>query len=264
MLLRLENVEFAYEAGPGTWSLRVASLAVEPGEILSIIGPNGSGKSTLLRLAAGVIEPGKGHVWLGNIRMAEMDRTAVARRLGYLPQHIQPQFDLTAGEIATLGRRPHLQGFGRLRRRDRTAVEAAMRATETLHLSERLLSQLSGGERRRVFLASVLAQEPRVLLLDEPTASLDLHHQVLFFRRLRGLADSGMGVLVVTHDLNLASLFSDRVVLLDRGRIRHRGSAKDVVKTGTIKTVYGPELRVDRHPEIDRPVVLPRAAPPLP
>ncbi|NOY82172.1 MAG: ABC transporter ATP-binding protein [Kiritimatiellaeota bacterium] len=262
MLLRLENVEFAYEVGPEAWSLRVASLTVKRGEVLSIIGPNGSGKSTLLRLAAGVIEPGQGRVWLGDILMTEMDRAAVARRLGYLPQHIRPQFDLRAGEIAALGRRPHLLGLGRLRRRDRTAVEAAMRATETLHLSERLLSQLSGGERRRVFLASVLAQEPRVLLLDEPTASLDLHHQVLFFRRLRGLADSGMGVMVVTHDLNLASLFSDRVVLLDRGRIRHRGPATDVVNAEIIKAVYGPELRVDKHPEIDRPIVLPRTAPP--
>lgn len=260
-LLRMEDVEFAYGNTPGEWSLRIASLVVEPGEVLGFIGPNGSGKSTLLRLGAGIIEPSQGRILVGDVPLHEMDRPAVARRLGYLPQSVQPQFDLTAHDVVALGRHPHLRGLGLLRAQDRQAVAEAMCATEIQHLSGRLLSELSGGERQRVFLASVLAQEPQLLLLDEPTAALDIHHQVLFFQRLRSLADTGMAILVVTHDLNLASLFSDRLVLLDRGRVRSHGAPERVIRETVLTAAYGPGLKVIAHPESQRPVVLPRPAP---
>ena len=256
-LLRMEGIDFAYGDTSGGWSLKIASLAVAPGEVLGFIGPNGSGKSTLLRLGAGIIEPSAGRIWLGDVPLHEMDRPAVARRLGYLPQSVRPQFDLTALEVVSLGRRPHLQGLGFLRTQDRAAVENAMQMTETRHLSDRLLSELSEGERQRVLLASILAQEPRILLLDEPTSALDIHHQVLFFQRLRALADAGMAVLVVTHDLNLASLFCDRLVLLDGGKVRSQGPPERVIRETVLTATYGPGLRVIDHPEFDRPVVLP-------
>lgn len=256
--LRVEDVRYCY---PGSdWELEGVSLALQAGEMLAVIGPNGSGKSTLLQLAAGVLTPASGSVLLETQDMAGLDRRAVARALGYLPQEIRQTFDYTVEEIVSMGRFPHLSGLGFLSAEDIRVVETSLEQTETLAYRKRQLSHLSGGERQRVFLASVLAQEPRVLLLDEPTAALDIHHQARFFRLLRQLATDGMAVAVVTHDLNVASFHCNRLFLMKSGSCAKDGAAHDVLQAGVLSEVYGESIVVDRDNRTGKPVVLPIAA----
>jgi len=160
-------------------------------------------------------------------------------------------YDHTVDSIVRMGRYPHIKGFGTFKEPDVQAVDRSLERTDLERLRHRRLSSLSGGEKKRAFLASVLAQEPDILLLDEPTSSLDIHRQVYFFRLLRELASDGMGIGVVTHDLNLASLFCDRLILLLDGTF----------DPSVIKRVYGDGLLLNQHPESRRPTVLPRFGP---
>ena len=192
--------------------------------------------------------------------MSGLDRREVARSLGYLPQQVEHTFDYAVEDIVGMGRFPHLSGLGFLSAEDVRVVEESMRQTEMLPYRERHLSHLSGGERQRVFLASVLAQEPRVLLLDEPTTALDIHHQAQFFRLLRQLAESGIAVAVVTHDLNVASFYCERLLLLLDGKPVREGTPGEVIRTEVLAEVYGESVAVDRDARTGRPFVLPRAA----
>ena len=258
-LLEFDRVAFRY---PGSeWRLEGVSLAVGAGEVLGVIGPNGSGKSTLLRIGAGVLRPAAGHVLLDDRDAAGLARREMARTLGYLPQQVASEFDYRVEEVVAMGRYPHLSGAGFLTRDDVAVVDRCLAETEIERYRGRRLSRLSGGERQRAFLASVLAQEPRVLLLDEPTSSLDLHHQVRFFGLLRRLACQGMAVMVVTHDVNLASLFCDRVALLRDGRLVEEGSPAEVLREEVLRATYGDEVLLGTHPQTGRPIVLPAAGP---
>jgi len=254
-LLSVQGVGYRYEASG--WELAGLSFEARAGEIMAIIGPNGSGKSTLLKIAAGILPPRRGQVRLEGRDMEALPRREVARVLGYLPQQVQSAFDYSVEETVSMGRFPHLAGLGFLRPEDARIVESAMRRTETLEYRARALSRLSGGERQRVFLASVLPQEPRVLLLDEPTSALDIHHQARFFRLLRELGAGGIAVAVVTHDLNIASLYCDRLLLLSKGRAVCEGDAEAVLRQETLAEVYGESVHVDRDSRTGRPIVLP-------
>lgn len=247
----------AYQYPDATWRLDAVSLEVRPREVLSIIGPNGSGKSTLLRLGAGILAPGEGRVKLGGKDVAALTRRQIARSLGYLPQNVTSEFDYRVEEVVAMGRFPHLAGAGFLSQDDLAAIERCLDATEMSELRGRRLSRLSGGERQRALLASVLAQEPAVLLLDEPTSALDLHHQVRFFSLLRRLAANDMAVAVVTHDVNLASLYSDRVALLRGGRLVEEGTPEAVLRADVLEATYGDEVLLEKHPVTGRPIVLP-------
>jgi iron complex transport system ATP-binding protein len=255
-LLQVEDATFRYEGSD--WTLGGVSFSLRAGEVLAIIGPNGSGKSTLLRLAAGVLAPHSGRVCLAGRDMAATDRREIARTLGYLPQNIPYAFDYAVEEVVSMGRFPHLEGLGFLTAADHRVVDESLRKTETLPFRGRSLSRLSGGERQRVFLASVLAQEPRVLLLDEPTASLDIHHQAQFFRLLRRLAGEGIAVAVVTHDLNVASFYCTRLLLMRNGARACEGDAEAVLRQDILSAVYGEALTVQRD-AAGRPIVLPAA-----
>ena len=254
-LLHIENARFRYEGS--NWELGDLSLSLAAGELLAIIGPNGSGKSTLLKLAAGVLAPASGSVVLEGRSMAEYARSDVARALGYLPQGVAYAFDYLVRDVVAMGRFPHLSGLGFLSRADLDVMDRCLARTETAAYRDRRISHLSGGERQRVFLASVLAQEPRVLLLDEPTASLDIHHQTGFFRLLRDLAGHGIGVAVVTHDLNLASFHCERLCLMCEGRLVEEGTPEDILRPTTLSDVYGETIRVERDAATGRPFVLP-------
>lgn len=257
-LLEFDAVAFRY---PGSgWRLAGVSLAVGGGEVVGIIGPNGSGKTTLLRLGAGVLRPEAGAVHLAGRDIRDLSRRRIARLLGYLPQHVTSGFDYRVEEVVAMGRFPHLRGAGFLSARDAEVVARCLAASEVEALRGRRLSRLSGGERQRALLASVLAQEPRVLLLDEPTVSLDLHHQRRFFALVRRLAAGGIAVAVVTHDVNLASLYCDRLALLRDGRLAHRGTPDEVLTPEVLRATYGEEVVLERHPECGRPVVLPRSS----
>ena len=255
-MLELKDIQHTFPES--SWTLHISYLTLFPGEIFSIIGPNGSGKSTLLRIGAGVLKPLDGHILLHGVNIFELKRRTVARALGYLPQETVSLYDFTVEEIVRMGRYAHTRGFGTLEKKDIAVVEECLGLTEMIPLRARPLSRLSGGEKKRAFLASVLAQKPEILLLDEPTSALDVHHQVQFFQLLQRLSKEGMGMTVVTHDINLASLFSDRIMVLSDGMPIASGPPSEVLTASTVRSVYGDDILMDSHPESGRPTILPR------
>jgi iron complex transport system ATP-binding protein len=255
-LIESKNIQHRFSGAE--WELNIPRFSLLSGEILSIIGPNGSGKSTLLRILSGILSPLQGNVRLSQQELKNLDRRSIARHLGYLPQEISSEYDYTVEEIVRMGRYPHTKGFGTLNAADHEAIQESLWLTGMNALQKRRLSQLSGGEKKRAFLASVLAQNPQLLLLDEPTGALDIHHQVKFFQLLQQLARKGMGITVVTHNLNLASLFSHRLFLLLDGKCLDQGSPNKVLSSKNVHQVYGDEVLMGSHPEIDRPTLLPR------
>ena len=255
-LLSVEGVTYRYNGSD--WQLFPSSFSVDCGEMLGIIGPNGSGKSTLLKIAAQILSPKAGRVLIEGKDMAKMNRREIARILGYLSQNVQGHLGYSVEEVVAMGRFPYLKGAGFLSPHDMGVVTRCLCQTDTEGLRKRSLSRLSGGERQRVLLASVIAQEPKVLLLDEPTSALDIHHLVKFFDLLTDLVAEGIAVAVATHDLNLASLFCDRLLLLKEGKIIQQGGPEDILKKGVLQETYGKGVEVIPHPTIGRPVVLPR------
>ncbi len=254
----LELIDVAHTYPEGDWRLEVPRFGIRKGEMVGIVGPNGSGKSTLLKICAGVLTPERGRVLQDGTPLRVLERRAIARRIGYLPQSVTPMFDFVVEDVVRMGRYAHLEGLGGTGARDEAVVAATLQSAELAGLKTRRLSSLSGGEVKRVLLASVLAQEPRVLLLDEPTAALDLEHQVRLHRLLTGLAEQGIGVVSVTHDLNLASLFFDRLVLVQNGRIIDDGAPDAVLTQDAMDRLYGRQVMVHPHPSLPRPMVLPR------
>lgn len=261
-VLQLHAVKHSFPESDFT--LIIPDLDIRGGEHLAIIGPNGAGKTTLLRLAAGILHPENGTIRLEGTDLDRVERRTAARSIGYLPQDLSSDSDYTVEELVMLGRYPHLPPFGRPGSHDRAAVEESLQATEADKFRNRRLSHLSGGERKRAFLASVLAQKPQVLLLDEPAASLDLHRQVHFFRLLSRLVRAGMGIVTITHDLNLASLFSDRILLLKDGRATTQGTPDEVLTPAHLESIYGADIWLGKHPQGNRPVVLPKTEENLP
>ncbi len=255
-MLELKNIRHVFPESD--WTLHIPSLEILPGEIFCIIGPNGSGKSTLLRIASGLLGPLEGTILLRGKNIFEIKRRSVARSLGYLPQETVSLYDFTVEEIVKMGRYPHTRGFGTLEKRDLDVVEECLDLTEMTPLRGRPLSRLSGGEKKRAFLASVLSQKPEILLLDEPTGALDIHHQVQFFRLLMRLSRDGIGVAVVTHDINLASLFSNRMMILSGGEPIATGPAAEVLTPVTVHSIYGKDILLGSHPESGRPTLLPK------
>ncbi|MCZ7583738.1 MAG: ABC transporter ATP-binding protein [Deltaproteobacteria bacterium] len=252
--LRAEGVSFAYRSD---WVLRDVSLSVGDGEMVGLVGPNGSGKSTLVRLMAGLLAPGQGRTYLFDRPFHDYPRRDAARYISYVPQDMPAVFGFTAGDFVIMGRRPH-QGYLPFdtEHDERLAVEA-MRETETDGFADRPLTELSGGERQRVLVAAALAQEPSVMLLDEPTASLDLHYQVQIHSLLRRLNRARtITTIVVTHDLNLACLFFPRVIVLSEGRIVADGPPRDVLTPERIRDVYKVDVSYAHHGD-GTPMIVP-------
>ena len=230
-------------------------LAAEPGEFVAIVGPNGAGKTTLLRLLSGEWTPTSGSVEILGRPLPDLSPMERARLRAVLPQHTLLAFAFRCLDVVLMGRYAAISGD------DAAVVERVMGATDTAPLRERLYPTLSGGEQTRVSLARVLAQETPVLFLDEPTASLDLRHQELVMRTLRGLADAGGIVVGVLHDLNVAARYADRIVLLAEGRVAAAGSTAEVLRADTIEAVYQQSVSVVPHPVLGSPLVLPHDHP---
>lgn len=248
------RLTFAYSAD--TPVLNGVSADLSTGSVSGIIGPNGAGKSTLLQLFCGLLLPSEGEVLLNGRPLSSFRARERARLVGYMPQSVQPTFSLAVRDVVALGRFPHLGPFGVLGEPDHRVVHECLERTETLHLVERDFLSLSGGERQRVILASVLAQEPRLLLLDEPTSALDLPHEVAFFRQLRGLACAEFGVVVVTHDINMAAQYCDHLLLLGQDHsLVAAGSPAEVLTPFHLNAAYGVPLAVGAHPETGSPFV---------
>jgi iron complex transport system ATP-binding protein len=223
-----------------------ANLDAGPGEMVAILGPNGAGKSTLLRLLLGVVEPRHGAAEYQGMAAAEWQPVERARRIGVLPQHEEPAFPVSVGELVAMGRYPHLGRWRRPGAGDRAAVRTALERCRIDELAARPFSTLSGGERQRARLARALAQEPEALALDEPTASLDVAHEMEIWEILREEAARGRAVLLTTHHLNLAARYADRLVLLHRGRVAAAGRPADVLVAETVSAVYDWPIRVER------------------
>ena len=233
--------------------LKDVDLDVAAGDFLGVIGPNGAGKTTLLGLLAGELTPTTGRVEIGGreISAATLGELSLSRAV--LPQHHLLQFAFRCLDVVMMGRYPH----GGSEADARGVADRVMLDTDTAHLADRLYPTLSGGEQTRVSLGRVLAQATPVLLLDEPTGSLDLRHQELVMEMLRGLAASGLAIVAVLHDINLAARFANRIMILEAGSIRAIGAPDDVLRPDVLRSVYGIDVSVVRHPEADCPLILP-------
>jgi iron complex transport system ATP-binding protein len=220
------------------------SFRVRSGGFIGIIGPNGSGKSTLLNLLCGVLTPWSGRIDLLGCDVAAMSRREIGRQVAVVPQATTMSFPYTVLELVLFGRTPHLSGFAFEQDSDLRIARDALDRTGTAHLARRPVTELSGGERQRVALARALAQQPRVLLLDEPSAFLDIRHEVEMYDLLRDLQEDGMSIVSVLHDLNLAALYCEHIVLLSAGAVYRQGSPQRVMTYEHLTAVYETEIYV--------------------
>lgn len=238
--------------------LRDLDLRVAPGEVVALAGPNGAGKTTVFRVASRVIQPDAGRVCVGGDPIASVSRRELARRLAVVPQDVTVAFPFRAGEIVLMGRAPHLSGLSFESSEDVALARRAMAELSIEHLADRPVDELSGGERQLVLVARALAQEPRVLLLDEPTSHLDLRHRTAVLERVRRFADAGGAALVVSHDLTLSARSCDRIALLDGGALRACGAPAEVLTAANLRAVFHVEAEVLPAPD-GAPLVVPRS-----
>ena len=244
--IRLDGVSFSYPTG---FALGLIDLRIEQGEMVAILGPNGSGKTTVLKLMLGLLQPHAGEVRFNDRLLGGARRRELARSIAMVPQEVALPFTLTAAEVALLGRTPYLGRFRGPTRQDREAVRGAMAATDVLALAGHRYDALSGGERQRVVLAMALAQEPRLLLLDEPTRHLDLGHQLRVLSLIQRFNRAqGLTVVSAMHDLNLCALYFDRLILLSSGQVVADGPPDKVLQPDLLKEIFGVTLLVEPHP----------------
>jgi iron complex transport system ATP-binding protein len=267
--IEAQQLTFRYRTGVKNgmaWTLDRLSFRVETGEIFGIVGPNGSGKSSLLKLLAGHLPPSEGHIRLAGRLIAQLSQQDIARMVAVVPQDYVQVFPFTVAETVLMGRFPHRPsrlwslGVGEESEQDLACAHQAMRDTDVLSLADRLVCDLSGGERQRVVIARALAQEPQILLLDEPTAFLDINHQIEICGLIsRFRCQRQLTVVLVSHDLNVASQYCDRVLMLKEGRLSWLGSPEDTIKPDVLRMVYGCDVVVDVHPQSGRPrITIPR------
>jgi iron complex transport system ATP-binding protein len=245
--LSVNSISFNYT--PEVPTLHDVSLVVHRGEFLTLVGPNGSGKTTLLRLMDRILLPDRGTITLEEKDLTSFSRHELARRIAFVPQEPSQQFPFTVGEVVLMGRSPHTRGVVFENAHDREIAKAMMRLTDTEHLAAKPITALSGGERQRVYIARALAQEPEILLLDEPNAHLDIAHQIDVFRILQRLnTESGLTVISVSHDLNLASSYSRRVAIMVCGTVVAIGEPREVLTEARIREAFQTDVLIDTHP----------------
>jgi iron complex transport system ATP-binding protein len=251
----VQNVSLSY----GDQSiLKDVSFAVEQGEFFAVIGPNGSGKTTLLRLMAGLLKPAAGTLEIMEKTLESYNRRDFARIVAVVPQEVPFDLPFRVGDTVLLGRSPHLGLWEIESARDWDLALEAMRAMDVSHLAARSLNQLSGGERQRVFIARAICQKPELLLLDEPTASLDPAHQLKIMDLMTGLCrEQGITVVMVSHELNLVAMYADRLLLLNRGIQEGPGVPKKVLTRELLEKCYGCRIMVEENPLGQVPLVLP-------
>ncbi|MFA6714201.1 MAG: ABC transporter ATP-binding protein [Victivallaceae bacterium] len=241
-VIQAVNLGFAYN--PEKPLLENLNLSVEQGGFLGLIGPNGSGKTTILKLLSGFLKPISGQVLLKNQRISTLDSRKRAGLLAVVPQFVMTPMPYTVRQIVEMGRTSRLPLFSPLRRHDHEIVEQAVSDMDLEDLRGCRFNQLSGGERQRTIIASALAQEPELLLLDEPTAALDLGHKIKLMRILKTLQERGIAIMVISHDIELMARYCDSLTLLYRGKVIAGGAASEVIEPHLIKQAYGCDVEV--------------------
>jgi iron complex transport system ATP-binding protein len=254
MNITIQEVTFSYQSTP---SLTKVSLELHDAEILGMVGPNGSGKTTLLKCINKILEPKQGNILIGAQTIKKMSRLDVAKHIGYVPQNSVGNPDtLPVFEIVLMGRRPHINWQSN--EKDHQKVWAALKILNIEHIAMRNFYELSGGEQQRVLIARSLAQEAKVLLLDEPTSNLDIRHQLEVMELTRKLVkNEKLAAAIAIHDLNLAARFCDKIVMMKDGKIYAAGDANSVLTTENIRLVYGVEVAINYYNSI--PYIIPIA-----
>ncbi|QYZ79063.1 heme ABC transporter ATP-binding protein [Methanofollis formosanus] len=256
-MIRAEDLDVRYG---DVRVLDAVSLAVNEGTFIGILGPNGCGKTTLIRAISRVIDPAAGAVYVDGRDVGEYSPRELATRLGAVPQETAVSFGFTVEEIVQMGRHPYLGRLSSMKEADYAVCREAMDLTSTTHLADRLITEISGGERQRVLIARALAQQPKAMLLDEPTSHLDINHQIEVLSIIRGLTPA-VTVVAVFHDLNLAAYFCDRVILMEKAKIVAVGTPEEVLTDANIRQVFGVPMMVRTHPLTGRPYLVPRYEP---
>jgi iron complex transport system ATP-binding protein len=240
-MLAVESLAFGF---PGRTVGRDVSFALEAGEVMCVLGPNGGGKTTLFRTLLGLLTPHAGTITLGSAALQGLSRGEIARRVGYVPQGHIGYFAFTVLEFVLMGRTAHLGVFSTPGKHDRQVAEGALRSLDIAHLADKPVTEISGGERQLALVARALAQEPKLLVLDEPTASLDFGNQVRVLQRISALAGSGISILFSSHDPDHAFLCARRALLLAEGRVLEIGAPRAVIRADTLQRMYGVSVKV--------------------
>jgi iron complex transport system ATP-binding protein len=255
-MLELKNIKFKYGHRRVLDGL---NFFVSTDEFVAIIGPNGAGKSTLLKIIDGLLDP-QGEIVLQDKILAEYTRKQLARQVAYLPQDTEFSFAYTVDEVVRMGRYPHVKGIGYYSPADEEVINRVLTLMEVQDFRERYYNELSGGEKQRVLIASALAQEPKILLLDEPTTALDLHHQIAIYQILKEQQKTkNLTVIIVTHDINLAAQYCNRMVLLYQGQIISDGKPDEVLKFKLLQNTFGVKVYIDINPITNSLYILPYA-----
>ncbi len=246
-VIEARNINFSYDTKSVMGNV---SFAIDEAQIAAVIGPNGSGKTTLLKIINGTLFPNSGKMFVDGKETVRWSRREIARKVAIVPQETSMIFPFYAEEIVLMGRFPHLGRYSFEDKNDYKIVHKAMEKTDTLTFADRRFDELSAGERQRVLIARALAQEPKILLLDESTVFLDLKHQAQFLALLRQLnTEQKLTVIFVTHDINLAAQNAEKIILLDSGEIYAIGNPADVITAANIKEVYDVDILIDQNPK---------------
>ena len=241
MELQIKNLKFAYNDKE---ILKNINLRFNTGYFYSVIGPNGSGKSTLLKNIAKIVSPEENSIMIDNKDITKMNKKELSKIISVIPQEINIDYDFTVYDIVLMGRNPYKNFFQDFNTNDREIAQKYMKETNTWELRDKLITELSGGEKQRVIAARALAQEADIILLDEPTSHLDLQYQIEFLKIFRNLKKDKI-IIAVLHDLNLSSLFSDQIILINSGKIIDKGIPSEVISTKNIKDVYNLSVEIN-------------------
>ncbi len=255
--LQIRNLSFAYDS---RLVLSKINFSARQGEFIALIGPNGAGKSTLIKLLAGILRAGTETIHINDKPISAIPRRELARLVAYVPQETEFIFDYYVEEVVRMGRFPYSSGFGISTPSDEEIVRQVMEIMDITGFRGRRIRELSGGEKQRVIVASALAQQPQILMLDEPTSAMDLHHQIAIYRILQQQQlNHELLVIVVTHDINLAAQFCRRMILLHQGAIIADGKPEDVLQFGQIQDTFGVKVYIDINPLTKSLYILPYA-----
>ncbi len=253
--ITVEQLSYSYTESPLIHDL---SFDFKAGELFNVVGPNGSGKTTLLYLLGGIIKPQSGQILLDGIPLSSFKRPALARIMTIIPAESTIAFDFTVYDIVSMGRYPYHSPLASLNNDDHEIIREVIEQTGLTKYEDKIFNQLSSGERQRVLIARALAQKTSILLMDEPTVHLDIHYQLDIYRLVQSLAhDKNLSIFMISHNLNFASIYSDRIMLMCEGRIVKIGIQDDIFKAELLSDVYGTALSVYPHPKTGKPTIWP-------